>query len=153
MQYLLDTGILLRLLNRSAIEHAETRAAVRQLKQRQHECVTSLQNLCEFWNVCTRPTTARSGLGLTLNQTKRRLDAIQRFASILPDSPDTLARWKALVVSHRVTGVQAHDARLVALMDVHKVQKLLTLNPADFARYDQLDVVTPQSILQSDDAE
>lgn len=121
--------------------------------QQQHECVTSLQNLCEFWNVCTRPTTARGGLGLTVNETKRRLDAIQRFASILPDSPDTLARWKSLVMSHHVSGVQAHDARLVALMDVHKVQSLFTLNPADFARFNQLSVVTPESILQIEKAE
>ena len=104
MRYLLDTGILLRLLNRSADQHAETRAAVRLLKQRGDECLTTLQNLCEFWNVSTRPTTARGGLGLSVADTQRRLTAIERLTKILPDSPDTLQRWKTLVISHRVLG-------------------------------------------------
>lgn len=153
MQYLLDTGILIRLLNRNAAEHSEVRAAVRWLKQERHDCVTSLQNLCEFWNVCTRPAAARGGLGLTVNETRRRINAIERLTTILPDSPETLSRWKSLVVSHRVLGVQAHDARLVALMEVHHVASLLTLNPADFARFPQIAVVTPRSVMESQKGE
>jgi predicted nucleic acid-binding protein len=149
MQYLLDTGILLRLLNRNAHQHAETRAAVRLLKQRRHECLTSLQNLCEFWNVCTRPASARGGLGLSVAATQRRIDAIERLTTILPDSSDTFRHWKTLVVTHGVSGVQAHDARLVALMEVHNITSILTLNPSDFARYPKLQVSTPQMILQT----
>jgi predicted nucleic acid-binding protein len=148
MQYLLDTGILLRLLNRNADQHAETRAAVRLLKQQRHECLTTLQNLCEFWSVCTRPTTARGGLGLSVAATQRRLDAVERLTTILPDSPDTFRHWKTLVATHGVSGVQAHDARLVALMEVHNITSLVTLNPSDFARYPNLQVSTPQLILE-----
>ena len=40
-----------------------------------------------------------------------------------------------LVVTYDVSGVQVHDARLVALMIVHGVTHVLTFNTRDFARY------------------
>jgi predicted nucleic acid-binding protein len=147
MRYLLDTGIILRLLNREAELHTEIRRAIRTLKEQNHECVTTLQNLCEFWNVCTRPQAARGGLGLTFDEAHRRLRTIERIVSILPDSPDTIRHWKELVVQYQVRGVQVHDTRLVALMDVYGVTHLLTLNPSDFARFGHLTIVTPASIV------
>jgi predicted nucleic acid-binding protein len=149
MRHLLDTGILLRLLNRQADAHESIRGAVRHLKLQGHECITSLQNVCEFWNVCTRPQTARGGLGLTFEETGRRLRAIERIAVILPDSPNTYPRWKQLAEEHQVQGVQVHDARLVALMDVHGVRHLLTLNPTDFVRYRHVVAQTPEQVLVS----
>jgi predicted nucleic acid-binding protein len=146
MRYLLDTGVLLRLLNRQAPEHSGVRAAVRQLKSQGHECATTLQNLCEFWNVCTRPESARGGLGLTFDEARRRLRTIERIALIVADSPHTYSRWKQLVEQLQVRGVQVHDARLAALMDVHGIRHLLTLNPQDFARFEHLVVQTPQQI-------
>ena len=87
MRYLLDTGVLLRLVNRAAAEHPEVRAAVRVLKAQGHVTVTSFQNLSEFWNVCTRAETARGGLGLTLDAADFR-----RYPDITPVSPqDVLA--------------------------------------------------------------
>lgn len=104
MRHLLDTGIILRLLNRSAGDHESIRAAVRKLKAQGHECVTTLQNVCEFWNVCTRPARVRGGLGLTFDETHRRLRAIERILTLLPDSPDTFLRWKSLIEKHQVPG-------------------------------------------------
>src|SRR5436309_3005224 len=135
MRYLLDSGVLLRLLNREAALHGVVRQAVRKLNDQNHECVTSLQNLCEFWNVCTRPETARGGLGLKFDEAHRRLRTIERIATVLPDLPTMLERWKELIVQHKVQGVQVHDTRLVALMDVYQVSNLLTLNPSDFQRF------------------
>ncbi|MGD0461879.1 MAG: hypothetical protein ABSB74_05265 [Tepidisphaeraceae bacterium] len=48
MRYLLDTGILLRLVNRQAVMHEKVREAVRQLKSQGHLTVTAPQNLGEF---------------------------------------------------------------------------------------------------------
>jgi len=149
MRHLLDTGILLRLLNRQADAHESIRAAVRQLKSKGHECTTTLQNVCEFWNVCTRPESARGGLGLTFDETRRRLRTIERIATILPDSPQTYPRWKQLADQHQIQGVQVHDTRLVALMDVHGVRHLMTLNPGDFARFEHVVAQTPEQVLAS----
>lgn len=147
MRFLLDTGILVRLLNREADLHSMIRQAVRKLKARGDDCACTLQNLCEFWNVCTRPVTARGGLGLTFDEAHRRLRTLERIAIVLPDLPAMLDRWKALVVAHQVSGVQVHDTRLVAAMDVHGVENLLTLNPSDFHRFTHLKAVTPEDVL------
>jgi len=149
MRYLLDTGILLRLLNRDAELHTPIRQAVRKLKTEHHECVCTLQNLCEFWNVCTRPETARGGLGLTFDEAHRRLRTIERIATVLPELPPVVERWKDLIALHQVQGVQVHDTRLVALMDVHAVTHLLTLNPSDFHRFAHIVAVTPEQVLSA----
>ena len=62
MQYLLDTGVLLRLVIRADPLHAQVRQAVGFLKNQGHQTVTLVQNVAEFWNVCTRPQAARSRL-------------------------------------------------------------------------------------------
>src|SRR4051794_5069782 len=117
MLILADTGIILRLSNRTDPQHAIVRQALRLIRQRGDEAVTSFQNAAEFWNVCTRPATARGGLGLSVPETDRRLRLIERLFPILADSPTTFTHWRALVVAHGVKGVQVHDARLVALMN------------------------------------
>ena len=54
-----------------------------------------------------------------------------------------------LVVAHHVMGIQVHDARLVALMKVHGITHVLTLNPIDFARYAEITAITPHEIVHS----
>jgi predicted nucleic acid-binding protein len=142
-----DSGILLRILHRHDPQHAAVLAAVRILRRRGDTLVTAPQNAAEFWNVSTRPATARGGLGLDLHETERRLRILERLFQVLPDSPATYALWKQLVVGHGVKGVQVHDARLVAWMQAHGVSHLLTLNAADFARYPTITALTPQQLL------
>jgi len=106
-----------------------------------------LQNLCEFWNVCARPQTARGGLGLTLDETYRRLRTIERIAVVLPESSSVVSRWKELVIQYKVQSVQVHDTRLVASMDASGITQLLTLNPVDFRRFAHILIHTPESLL------
>src|SRR5689334_3455332 len=127
MPFLADTGILLRLLERSDPQHALVRQAVRSLRSHGEQLVTAPQNAAEFWNVCTRPATARGGLGLTVAETDRRLRLIERLFHILPDAPASYAIWRQLTLAHSVLGVQVHDARLVAFMAAHSLTHLLTL--------------------------
>jgi predicted nucleic acid-binding protein len=46
------------------------------------------------------------------------------------------------VTKNKVSGKPTHDVRLVALMKAHSLERLLTLNPADFKRFD-IEIVTP----------
>src|SRR6267142_7094213 len=134
MHVLVDSGILLRLVNRSDVQHASVRAALRLLRQRGDSLVTAAQNMAEFWNVCTRPASARGGYGLSLAEAAHRLRLLERLFPLLPDTPAAHAIWKHLLVAHGVMGVQVHDARLAALMTAQGVRHILTFNTADFTR-------------------
>ena len=147
MQYLLDTGILLRLVNRQAVMHDQIRTAVRTLKSQGHVTVSAFQNRAEFWNVCTRPSAARGGLGLSSEETDRRIRTVERITGLLPDSPEIYSIWKNLVVTYAVKGASVHDARLVALMIFHHIPHILTLNAGDFLRYKQITPVSPEQII------
>jgi hypothetical protein len=55
------------------------------------------------------------------------------FAVLLSDETALYERWKRLLVEGRVSGRRVFDARLVAVMLSHGIERLLTINGADFA--------------------
>jgi predicted nucleic acid-binding protein len=146
MLWLLDSNVLIRLAHRPDPLHPEVRQALRALWARSDELCYTSQILGEFWSVCSRPTTARGGLGLSLVETDRRARLIERFYGFLPDVAAVHPEWRRLIVAHGVAGVQTHDARIVAAMNVHGVSHLLTLNVADFVRYPGITAQHPQDI-------
>jgi predicted nucleic acid-binding protein len=146
MVVLLDTGILLRLVDLTDPLHASVRAAVRAVKSRGDVLAMTAQNVAEFWNVCSRPASARGGLGLSNAETNQRLRLLERIVRILPDSAAAYSIWRNLVVSLAVSGVQVHDARLVALMQWHGTTHILTLNSADFARFAGITALNPNMV-------
>ena len=146
MLWLLDSNILIRLPHRPDPRNPLIRQALRTLwAQGDRFCYTS-QILGEFWSVCTRPTTARGGFALSLAETDRRVRLIERFYRFLPDRAAVHGEWRRLLVAHAVSGVQVHDARLVASMNMHRVRRLLTFNVSDFTRYPSITAMHPQDI-------
>ena len=143
MPVLLDTGILLRLPNREDVLHHQVWTAVRGLRSAGERLVTTLQSMSEFWNVCTRPASSRGGLGLTSTEAHRRLRIIERSIPVLPEPPGLYARWREVVLTHRVLGVQVHDAKLAAAMSLHGITQLLTMNGRDFVRYPNIRLLSP----------
>lgn len=146
MPYLADSNILLRTGNRADPDHARIRNAVRTLRLQGEPLHYTSQNLGEMWNVCTRPTTARGGYGLNIESTDRRVRLIERLFTLLPDTPAVHAAWRQLIVTHSVHGVQVHDARIAAAMQVHGITHILTLNVSDFARYSHITAVHPNDV-------
>jgi predicted nucleic acid-binding protein len=132
--YFVDTNILLRLVETSHPMHADASRAVATIRGTGETFRTVPQNVREFWNVGTRPL-ARNGLGMS----HARVDAeVQKIENLFPVVEDGLAvyrEWRRLVLAYAVTGVQVHDAYLVAAMKVHGITHILTFNTADFARY------------------
>jgi predicted nucleic acid-binding protein len=49
------------------------------------------------------------------------------------------------VAAHNVRGVKVHDAWFVAAMKAHGVNRILTFNASDFARYDDIECVDTQA--------
>lgn len=146
MPYLADTNILLRFLLRNDPAYPTVRRAVRLLKSRREQLVTTPQNIAEFWNVCTRPATARGGLGLSVEATDMRVRLLERHFRVLPDTPAIYPMWRRLVLAQNVSGVQVHDARIIAAMLVHGVTHLLTFNVRDFNRYQTITAVAPDDV-------
>jgi predicted nucleic acid-binding protein len=107
-------------------------------------CCTS-QNLGEFWNTCTRPVD-RNGYGLSPEQADHRAKVLEEKLRLLPDSLAVRQQWRKLIVTHHVRGVQVHDARLVAAMDIHDVRRILTFNDTDFLRFSGIEVLHPRRL-------
>jgi predicted nucleic acid-binding protein len=146
MRYLVDSNILLRLLQRNDPHHSTIRQAVRALLARGDELCCAPQNIVELWNVSTRPATARGGFGLTTAETDRRVRLIERVFTVLEETPAVYPEWRRLVVRNSVSGVQVHDARIVAVMKVHGITHALTLNVTDFSRYAGITGVAPDQV-------
>jgi predicted nucleic acid-binding protein len=143
--YLVDSNILLRWVKPDHSDYPAIVAAVDTILR--HDgvfCYTS-QNVAEFWNACTRPVD-RNGYGLSPQDTDRRARFFEERLRLLPDSLAAHEEWRKLLVTHSVSGVQVHDARLVAAMRVHNVNRILTFNDKDFARYTDIQAVHPRSV-------
>ena len=145
MIFLVDTNVLVRLIQHSHAMQADARRAATTLTRQGNQLSIIAQNLIEFWAVATRPL-VNNGLALTIREAAAHVATFQKTFTLLHDMPDILSEWQRLVELHEVSGRQAHDARLVAAMLVHGVSHLLTFNEDDFKRYDEITVINPQTI-------
>jgi predicted nucleic acid-binding protein len=119
--------------------------AIKILLGRGEELCIIPQNLIEFWAVATRPVAA-NGLGLTIDQTTRRLRRLKRLFKLQPDTPAIFTEWEKLVIQYQVIGKPTHDARLVAGMIAHNLTHILTFNTDDFKRFSSITAVDPASV-------
>ena len=145
-EYVTDTNILTKLANKHDPQSVFMLQVIKKMEARGDTLFLLPQNLYEFYTVATRPTTARGGLGM---RPSRALDEIVRLRGIFGCQQDTdliLPEWLKLIKDHNVSGLAAHDARIVAAMNVHSITHILTFNSADFLRYTHLTVVNPHAL-------
>jgi predicted nucleic acid-binding protein len=145
MRVLFDTNILARSTQTSHALMPIARAAGDALQARGDELCIVPQVLYEFWVVCTRPI-VQNGLGFDVPRASLELANARNLFVVLDDVPAILPEWERLVVAHDVKGKSAHDARLVAAMNVHGVPAILTFNVSDFTRYPSLTVLDPHGV-------
>jgi predicted nucleic acid-binding protein len=145
MNILLDTNILVRLAERTAVEHPLCVSAVERLAQQGHTLYLCAQTAIEFWSVATRPKTS-NGLGLTPADADAALTEAEGWSEWLLEPPDIATRWRHLVLQSAVCGRQVHDTRLVAVYDAYGLDRLLTLNTADFIRYPGVRLLHPGDV-------
>ena len=145
MRVLLDSNILIRWLESQHPDQLLVQSAIDALLAASTELCFTLQNVSEFWNALTRPLD-RNGYGLTPEETDRRVQAFESRLTFLADTPEVYREWRLLLTHHAVRGVQVHDARLVASMQVHGVNRILTFNTKDFARYSHIEAIHPAQV-------
>jgi predicted nucleic acid-binding protein len=134
VQVLLDSNILGRLANLHDSSYAVATDAVAKLERVGDELFLTPQNLIEFRSFATRPLSL-NGLGLLAVEADRLAMDFEADYSLLPDTPDIFLAWKTPVQSLGIVGKQVHDARLMAVCQVHQVTHLLTFNVVHFARF------------------
>jgi predicted nucleic acid-binding protein len=135
MAYLLDTGVLLRLVNAQDGRHVAVKDAIRVLVARQETLCIASQNVAEFCNVATRPV-ANNGYGWSpANAIAVLTSEVEPLCSCLAEPPSLYSDLKRLIKTYGVIGKQVHDARLAAIMLGSQVANILTLNDGDFRRY------------------
>jgi predicted nucleic acid-binding protein len=145
MSYLVDTNILLRLVQKNSPMHPDVQRAIFMLKKQGELLYIIPQNLIEFWAVATRPLNS-NGLGLSINEAVQETEKLKKIFILHLDTPAIFGEWESLIVKYQVMGKQVHDARLVAAMITHQITHLLTFNINDFKRFSEIIVVDPRSV-------
>ena len=145
MRILLDSNILIRLINVNDSEHVLVQQSVERLSLDGHELLMVPQGLYELWAVVTRPSGAPNGLNFTPGQAAGAVSELTATFLLLPDTPQVFERWFALVVEHQVSGRNSHDTRMAAACLADGLDAFLTLNTPDFKRFG-LSVLHPATL-------
>jgi predicted nucleic acid-binding protein len=80
---------------------------------------------------------------LSTTEAAAELMRLKSMFPLLPDTPALHPVWESLVIQYRVSGKPAHDARLVAAMQVHGLTTILTFDRTGFSRYAGIEVLHP----------
>jgi predicted nucleic acid-binding protein len=145
---LIDTSTLLRTLQRRHPQYDVAVRALEVLPGRGGTLHIAAQNLVELWVVATRPVD-QNGLGLSVAAAAAEVARIKDMFPLLADSPAIYPVWESLVIEHQVSGKPAHDARLVAAMQVHGLTAILTFDKTGFSRYPGIEVLHPADVAGS----
>jgi predicted nucleic acid-binding protein len=144
-KYLIDTNLLLRMSDDTSPMHLLAISASTGLLAQGHEIYLTSQNLIEFWSVVTHPRNV-NGFDWTTPQARTEIELLLNKFPLLPDSPDILKYWLALVAQHDIKGRRTHDARLATVMLAHGVTHLLTFNTGDFSSFSNISLVHPSDL-------
>jgi predicted nucleic acid-binding protein len=106
------------------------------------------QNLIELWVVATRPV-EQNGLGLTPAAAAVEVTRLKTMFVLLPETSAIYPTWENLVAQYKVSGKPAHDARLVAAMQVHGLIAILTFDRFGFSRFPAIEVVHPADVARA----
>ena len=132
---MLDTNVLIAATDEGRAEHRDALTVVNDWASRHTELCTSGQILREYLTVATRPS-ERNGLGLNRSDALGNVRAIRERTTLLAEDSKVADRLLGLLADVECRGKQVHDANLVATMLVHGIDTVVTMNLADFARFE-----------------
>jgi predicted nucleic acid-binding protein len=145
---LLDTSTLLRTLQLRHPQYETATRALEILPAQGRDLHIVPQNLIELWVVATRPV-EQNGLGLTPGAAAVEVARLKNMFVLLPETPAIYPVWESLVTQHQISGKPAHDARLVAAMQVHGLTAILTFDRSGFSRFPGIEVLHPAEVAAS----
>lgn len=146
MDCLIDTNIILRSADRLHPASPGARGAMKILFRQGYRLCVAKQTLIESWVVATRPRDA-NGFGYSAQFAAEGLSKVERLFYLPAGTDDIYPAWEKLVLSNKVLGKTAYDARLVAAMQVHNISRILTFDIDDFKRYAGIRILHPDEVL------
>jgi predicted nucleic acid-binding protein len=145
LRTLVDSNVLIARIAPERVEHQQAIDSVDRLLMSGEELFVTPQNIAEFWRVATTPRRRPGGLGLTGVEARLRRENIKRDFTLLRDQPALYDAWEHLVDQYQVIGLAVFDTRLVAAMQIHRLDRILTFNITDFVRYG-VSVLDPKAV-------
>ena len=146
MDWLIDTSILVRTIHAGDPNRTSAIDAIALLRGRGERLCVVPQSIVEFWAVATRPASA-NGLEFSTEEAEKELAQIRLHFILKPEDETIFENWESLVSIYKVSGKTSHDARIVAAMQTHSIENLLTFNTPDFKRYSNIiNVASPHDI-------
>jgi predicted nucleic acid-binding protein len=121
-------------------EHQQIRLAVKTLIQNNCTLWISRQVVREYCRVLTHPSFPAP---LEMRQAVHRARQIIPFFKIADENEYVMQNLFVLLESVAIGGKQVHDANIVATMQSIGIKHLLTLNIADFKRFDSIITLIP----------
>ena len=144
-KYLLDTNILLRASNRASPKYTLAVDSVVSLIAQGHQCIITPQVMIEFWVVATRPIEV-NGLGWSIERTERKINRLISQFTLLEETESIFALWLDLVTRYQIKGKRTHDTRLMAVAIANEISHILTFNPKDFIKIQELIIIHPDDV-------
>lgn len=141
-----DANLLLRVAQVVSPQHQTARAAIIRLKDENHELCVVPQVVYEYWAVATRPI-GENGLILPVEVVAELTENLLLDFTLLEDGPQIFPRWFERVKNHAVRGKTSHDARIATALLCHGVTHLMTFNGSDFARFQEVTLISPEDVV------
>jgi len=135
----LDTGVLVHASATGSPFFQRARDVLRRVEKTGTAAWISRQVLREFLAVVTRPQTFSAPVPPEV--AAEGAAALEARFSVAEDGPAVTTCLLEIIVRYGVRGRQTHDANIVATMMTYGIGRLLTLNPADFPRFEPAVVV------------
>ena len=139
---MLDTNVFLSATDESRAEHRQALLVFNDLAGRGTTLYASGQVMREYLSVATRPT-GSNGLGLKHADALANARAFRTRTTLLTEDSRVADRLLDLLDEIACGGKQVHDANIVATMLVHGIDRLITINAADFTRFEDRITVMP----------
>ena len=133
---MLDTNVLLAATDEGRAEHRDALTIMNEWAAGDTTLCTSGQILREYLAVATRPA-EQNGLGLKPADAVSNVRAIRERTAFLAEDARVADRLQGLLADVECSGKQVHDANVVATMLAHGVGTVVTMNLADFARFER----------------
>ena len=138
---LLDTNIIIYSKQSTSQFFTQVTTKLQELQDAGNELVICNQVLYEFYRFATSPLADNRGLGLTPAEAVAEIDNLIDTYLLVNDNCD-MPRWKSVMADYEVRGKKSHDARLVTTMLANDIERLYTLNTADFTRFAPIITIT-----------